>query len=442
MNTIAVDLQIESFERRFGQKIFYFACHAALPIALTPELLYALRTNFKKDEKGNSLGIPSVAIARLLLSSFCEQIGYELYEMDKAVRLQLIERLKKNRRFGVKRIREISSFLFHYASKHKDYLSKLHRWVGLAYYGGSEAYQLVKMDLEQEIKNAREDSLEMIILGRLLHNLEEMPTEYKEELKNLLNRQQSELLFHKELEASLRRDEQSSQDVDSIEEIPPEKSYNCSSAITKTDIFMLIDQSGTMHKRDKGGEKRWDSLQEIVAKDVDRLLNATDSAGDKISDRIKLYLFNQPEKLRELTITDTSKISAIFKTNRPTGSSFIELTLRECLKDWLEKRPDSSKKGALILIYTDGELSDKKTNLLSLIGQANKQIFSREKLKILTIGIGDRFVKKLEYFQELETEINNFTNAKGQQCKIFSVFGYDEIENGIIALLERTLGAS
>lgn len=49
---------IKSFDKSFGEAHLYLACHAALPIALTPDLLYLLWKNFQRDINGEQLNIP------------------------------------------------------------------------------------------------------------------------------------------------------------------------------------------------------------------------------------------------------------------------------------------------------------------------------------------------------------------------------------------------
>lgn len=41
--------RLQAFYQRFGQKHLDLVCHAAFPLALTPELLYCLRENFVPD---------------------------------------------------------------------------------------------------------------------------------------------------------------------------------------------------------------------------------------------------------------------------------------------------------------------------------------------------------------------------------------------------------
>ncbi len=81
--------RIDAFRRRFGDGHFYLACHAALPIVLTPDLLYCLWANFQRDVTGEVLEIPWIAVSNVLLHvcddvllHVCDQVRHELYEME------------------------------------------------------------------------------------------------------------------------------------------------------------------------------------------------------------------------------------------------------------------------------------------------------------------------------------------------------------------------
>jgi hypothetical protein len=148
--------RIEAFERRFGKTHLTFACHAAFPLALTPDLLYKLWANFQRDIHGFVLGIPWVAVADLLLSSLCDEVGRELYEMDTAVRNSLLNRLKEDENFGQQRINELSDFLLVYVRQQlqsndqevRDF-AQAQRWTALAYVKPEEAAYELKLALEQ-----------------------------------------------------------------------------------------------------------------------------------------------------------------------------------------------------------------------------------------------------------------------------------------------------
>jgi hypothetical protein len=130
-----VHQRIKFFEKRFGKAHLYLAHHAAFPLALTPDLLYRLWANFQLDINGEILNIPWIAVADLLLSSLCHEVGHELYEMDLCVRNELLKQLKSDKKFGQKRINDLSGFLlayirvsaFNFVVKNTDYLTNIYR---------------------------------------------------------------------------------------------------------------------------------------------------------------------------------------------------------------------------------------------------------------------------------------------------------------------------
>ena len=138
--------RIESFEKRFGETHLYLAYHAAFPLALTPDLLYRLWANFQRDIHGEVLNIPWISVADLLLSNLCDEVGHELYEMDLAVRNQLLRQLKEDEKFGQQRIQELSDFMLYYIRQQlhsndpdvKDF-AEAQKWTALAYTQPSEA---------------------------------------------------------------------------------------------------------------------------------------------------------------------------------------------------------------------------------------------------------------------------------------------------------------
>ncbi|MBE9188603.1 CHAT domain-containing protein [Microcoleus sp. LEGE 07076] len=169
--------RIEAFEKRFGKTHLTFACHAAFPLALTPDLLYKLWANFQRDIHGFVLGIPWVAVADLLLSSLCDEVGRELYEMDTAVRNSLLNRLKEDDNFGQQRINELSDFLLVYVRQQlqsndqdvRDF-AQAQRWTALAYTRPSEVAQELKATLKQAY---RQDRAEQVRLASLVETFAE-----------------------------------------------------------------------------------------------------------------------------------------------------------------------------------------------------------------------------------------------------------------------------
>ncbi|ACC83833.1 response regulator receiver modulated translation initiation factor IF-2 [Nostoc punctiforme PCC 73102] len=159
--------RIESFGQRFGETHLYLAYHAAFPLALTPDLLYRLWANFQQDINHEVLNIPWMAVADLLLSSLCDEVGHELYEMDTAVRNALLKELRENPRFGEKRINELSDFLLTYVRQQLDSydpdirdFAQAQKWTALAYTRPSEAARdlasvLARLKLEEKAEWVR-----------------------------------------------------------------------------------------------------------------------------------------------------------------------------------------------------------------------------------------------------------------------------------------------
>src|SRR6266487_3552700 len=109
--------RIQAFGDRFSDGHLYLAFHAAFPLVLTPDLLYRLRANFQRDVHNEELNIPWIAVADLLLSRLCNEVGYELYEMDVAIRTELLSQLKSHPRFGPQRVYDLSNFLHIYVKQ-------------------------------------------------------------------------------------------------------------------------------------------------------------------------------------------------------------------------------------------------------------------------------------------------------------------------------------
>ncbi len=159
---------------RKGQAYLDLACHAAFSLAITPDLVYCLRKNFRFGDPGNhqnNFDISWMAIPDLLLSNICRSAGYQLYEMDSAVRHLLLKLLLEEERFGKPRLNELSEYLIKYLQQElkntnfsmQDF-GENPKWIALAYtepnelakelalqlktiYGGNKAEKVLKTSL-------------------------------------------------------------------------------------------------------------------------------------------------------------------------------------------------------------------------------------------------------------------------------------------------------
>src|ERR1041384_1101449 len=125
-------LRVQHFVRRFEDSYLTLACHAALPLILTPELVNYLRNRFMLGE------VPWVAEADLLLSDLCREVGYETYAMEPGVRSLLLNKLRQ--RFGQKRMQDVARLMVNYvrhlarnSTRARQYELQTQQWAALAY---------------------------------------------------------------------------------------------------------------------------------------------------------------------------------------------------------------------------------------------------------------------------------------------------------------------
>ena len=173
--------RIASFRARFGDEHLFLAWHAAFPLTLTPDLLYQIWAGFQRDVEGRLLRVPWVAVADLLLSGLCNEVGHDveemhLFEMDIGVRAALLGALEADPRFGQRRLHELSAFLLEYV-RHQAYahtpepsdLATSQRWTALAYVQpGKAARELA----EAFAKAGLEDRSELVRIASVVQALE------------------------------------------------------------------------------------------------------------------------------------------------------------------------------------------------------------------------------------------------------------------------------
>ncbi|MEQ8958512.1 MAG: AAA-like domain-containing protein, partial [Coleofasciculus sp. C2-GNP5-27] len=158
--------RIVGFAKQFGEAHLNLACHAAFPLVLTPDLLYQIWATFIPET-------PWAAVARVLLSRLCRQVGYEMYEMDIQVRNLLLRELKEQ--FGQQRWEELGAFLIDYVAQQlTEYdpatqdLREAQEWTALAYTQPDEAGRKLAEVLSETVKRENIDMAEVLRLTSLV----------------------------------------------------------------------------------------------------------------------------------------------------------------------------------------------------------------------------------------------------------------------------------
>jgi response regulator RpfG family c-di-GMP phosphodiesterase len=165
--------RIEGFAKQFGEVHRNLARHAAFPFVLTPDLLYQIWANFVPEA-------PWTAVAHVLLSRLCRQVGYEMYEMDIADRNLLLRELKDQ--FGQERLDELGEFLLDYVAQQltdddpdTQDLREAQEWTALAYTKPDEAARELAEALSSRVK--QEEMADVLRLASLVETFAEPLTE-------------------------------------------------------------------------------------------------------------------------------------------------------------------------------------------------------------------------------------------------------------------------
>jgi tetratricopeptide (TPR) repeat protein len=142
--------RVEGFTKQFGQPHRNLARHAAFPLVLTPDLLYQIWASFVTEA-------PWTAVAHVLLSRLCRQVGYEMYQMDIADRNLLLKELQED--FGQERLNQLSEFLLDYVAQQlteddpdTENLREAQTWTALAYTKPTELAQELAEALRKRVK--------------------------------------------------------------------------------------------------------------------------------------------------------------------------------------------------------------------------------------------------------------------------------------------------
>ncbi|NER99047.1 MAG: AAA family ATPase [Symploca sp. SIO1B1] len=212
--------------------------------------------------------------------------------------------------------------------------------------------------------------------------------------------------------------------------------YNMASPkIFDRDVFLLIDQSGSMVRKDQstGGKIRWKFLPEPLEGHVYRILNETSLDGHKICEEIVATCFS-PNRVNKKTayITNPSQIETFFIENQPATSTYLVPTLDHLLSQWFATR---NQRGGFFIIYTDGQIDD-RDEFVKLIESTCRKLNNQDELKIVIIGIGSDIDPK--FYIQLDQNTRAFKDAKGLECNIIVFDLLNEMED-IIDLLDRQL---
>jgi V8-like Glu-specific endopeptidase len=174
--------RILGFAQKFDQAHFDLACHAAFPQTLTPDLLYQIWLRFVPQA-------PWTAVARILLSRLCREVGCELYEMDVAVRNLLLTELKEDERFGKQQLDKLADFYTNYLKQQfgseegqEEDLTQPQYWIALASTKSKQLSRELAQAIESRLK--QKNWKEMFHLASAIEAIPEALVEFETPLLN------------------------------------------------------------------------------------------------------------------------------------------------------------------------------------------------------------------------------------------------------------------
>ncbi|NEQ34899.1 MAG: hypothetical protein F6K40_00665 [Okeania sp. SIO3I5] len=213
--------------------------------------------------------------------------------------------------------------------------------------------------------------------------------------------------------------------------MPNKKIYN-------RKVYMLIDQSGSMVRRDPlfNNERRWKAIAEAIEGHVYNILNEEGMNGEKICDEITVTFFspNRPPTIIR-PIQDDSQVPTLFEENQPDSNTFLAPTFEKIVGQWFGTRMQNE--GGFIIIYTDGELDDRET-FVNYVKETCGKLNSQDELKVVIIGFGSDVNRDSSFYLKLDANANTFTDKNSKPCNIV-VFDLLNKMPGIIDLLNRQL---
>ncbi|NEO71063.1 formylglycine-generating enzyme family protein [Moorena sp. SIO3H5] len=177
--------QIESFVARFQPNYRYLACHCALPLVLTPELVNYIRVQFLLNEE-----VPWIAEADLLLSELCRPVGYELYAMTPAVRSNLLAQFETpefQHKFGTNRLKSVAQLLMDYVtyligtnppSRQREFQAQ--QWAAMVYLDQhrTKAEKQIATALQGLVNRGKNGQAELARLQRLIQEFRPQLSQY------------------------------------------------------------------------------------------------------------------------------------------------------------------------------------------------------------------------------------------------------------------------
>lgn len=159
--------KIDHFEQVFGEAHLIFACQAAVPLIFSADFLYKLWLNFNTyPDADRTKKIPHWAVSDLILSGFCQPVGFDLYKLETGIRLYLLQLLIE--KTGVERQQQIAAFLQQFAEKYyagsEKNIQEIHLLTAASILDPAGMEQQISSQLQEKIGAGDKDVVNLLTL--------------------------------------------------------------------------------------------------------------------------------------------------------------------------------------------------------------------------------------------------------------------------------------
>ncbi|MEZ5039235.1 MAG: caspase family protein [Saprospiraceae bacterium] len=174
-------------KRGYGKGHLWFACFAAFPVFLTPDLLYKLWLNFRTInlKYGRTDHIDRMAVSDLLLSNLIEEVAIEVYAIRQPIRtalLGLLENWSPYLSTPENPTKQLADFVLRYIRSYQmegesvtTAVREAQEWNAMAYFNPGAAAMELKKALSQAVSQQAKQKLLRISL--LLQQMDQQYTQ-------------------------------------------------------------------------------------------------------------------------------------------------------------------------------------------------------------------------------------------------------------------------
>ncbi len=183
--------------------------------------------------------------------------------------------------------------------------------------------------------------------------------------------------------------------------------------LSKYDMELLIDKSGSMSTTDCKGKSRWDWAKEET-------LNIARTMSKYDSDGISVTVFGSEYKTYNNVNAD--KVEEIFKENSPGGGTETASALESRLQAYRERHAAGNAKPVIFAVITDGEPADRNA-VKSAIVSHTKWMTADEQTGITFMQVGND-AGATNFLKELDDNLE----GQGAKYDIVDTKSFTEIE--------------